>query len=66
MAYYCATLVAQKLFKVKDYGRAVYRSVFFKEFSLGGGAKQGKRQNEKYEPSRFGKRESLERDFVKL
>ena len=33
-------------------------SAFFKEFSLGG-AKQGKRHNEKYEPSRFGERASL-------
>jgi hypothetical protein len=30
------------------------------------GAKQEKRQNEKYEPSRFGERASLKRDFVKL
>jgi hypothetical protein len=40
-------------------------SAFFKEFSLGG-AKQEKRQNEKYEPLRFGERASLKRDFVKL
>jgi hypothetical protein len=28
-------------------------SVFFKEFSLGGGQNRKKMQNEKYEPSRF-------------
>jgi hypothetical protein len=51
----------------------VYYSAFFKEFSLGGGGGGGgggqnreKRQNEKYEPSRFGERASLKRDFVKL
>jgi hypothetical protein len=41
-------------------------SAIFKESSLGGGAKQEKWQNEKYEPSRFGERASLKRDFVKL
>ena len=43
-------------------------SAFFKEFSLGGGGGQnrGKMQNEKCEPSRFGERASLKRDFVKL
>ena len=45
--------------------RAMVSSAFFKEFSLGG-AKQEKRQNEKYEPSRFGERASLKKDFVKL
>jgi hypothetical protein len=40
-------------------------SAFFKETSLGG-AKQEKKQDEKYEPSRFGERASLKRDFVKL
>ena len=40
-------------------------SAFFKEFSLGGQNRK-KRQNEKYEPSRFGERASLKRDFVKL
>ena len=43
---------------------------FFKEFSLGGGGggwqNRKKRQNDKYEPSRFGERTSLKRDFVKL
>jgi hypothetical protein len=41
-------------------------SAFFKEFSLGGGQNRKKRQNEKYEPSRFGERASLKKDFVKL
>jgi hypothetical protein len=40
-------------------------SAFFKEFSLGGQNRK-KRQNEKYEPSRFGERASLKKDFVKL
>jgi hypothetical protein len=40
-------------------------SAFFKEFSLGGQNRK-KRQNEKYEPSRFGERASLKRDFVKI
>jgi hypothetical protein len=40
-------------------------SAFFKEFSLGGQNRK-KRQNEKYEPSRFGERASLNGDFVKL
>jgi hypothetical protein len=40
-------------------------SAFFKEFSLGGQNRE-KRQNEKYEPSRFGERASMKRDFVKL
>ena len=42
-----------------------YTSAFFKEFSLGGQNRK-KRKNEKYEPSRFGERASLKRDFVKL
>ena len=41
-----------RLFKVAILGLQI--SAFFKEFSLGGGAKQQKMQNEKYEPSRFG------------
>ena len=40
-------------------------SAFFKEFSLEGQNRK-KRQNEKYESSRFGERASLKRDFVKL
>jgi hypothetical protein len=40
-------------------------SAFFKEFSLGG-QNTKKRQNEKYEPSRFDERASLKRDFVRL
>jgi hypothetical protein len=40
-------------------------SAFFKEFSLGGQNRK-KKQNGKYEPSRFGERASLKRDFVKL
>ena len=40
-------------------------SAFFKESSLGGQNRK-KRQNEKYEPSRFGERASLKRDFVIL
>jgi hypothetical protein len=40
-------------------------SAFFKEFSPGGQNRK-KKQNEKYEPSRFGERASLKRDFVKL
>jgi hypothetical protein len=39
-------------------------SAFFKESSLGGQNRE-KRQNEKYEPSRFGERASLKRDFLK-
>jgi hypothetical protein len=31
-----------------------------------GGQNRKKRQNEKYEPSRFGERASLKRDFLKL
>ena len=47
---------------------SINASAFFKESSLGGGGgKTGKkRENEKYEPSRFGERASLKRDFVKL
>ena len=43
----------------------LWPSAFFEEFSLGGQNRK-KRQNEKYEPSRFGERASLKRDFVKL
>ena len=55
----------------KMFGSSLFRlllicpSAFFKEFSLGGQNRE-KRQNEKYEPSRFGERASLKRDFVKL
>jgi hypothetical protein len=55
--------------KLNCYTENIQRhSAFFKEFSLGGGGqnKETKRQNEKYEPSRFGERASLTRDFVKL
>jgi hypothetical protein len=60
------------VFLGKPFGMQIKRatvrkgSAFFKEFSLGGGGQnREKRQNEKYEPSRFGERASLKRDFVK-
>ena len=56
-------LVQGNVGRVKKLG--VIISAFFKEFSLGGQNRE-KRQNEKYEPSRFGERASLKRDFVKL
>ena len=51
--------------KSMDLVNEQWYSAFFKEFSLGGQNRK-KRQNEKYEPSRFGERASLKRDFVKL
>jgi hypothetical protein len=43
-----------------------YAVPFLRNFHWGGGQNREKRQNEKYEPSRFGERASLKRDFVKL
>ena len=58
-------LVPQTKLSVIQYIAIQHSSAFFKEFSLGGQNRK-KRQNEKYEPSRFGERASLKRDFVKL
>jgi hypothetical protein len=63
--YYLNTAVHLQFTSGVQYNTTV---PFLRNFHWGGGGGQNrkKRQNENYEPLRFGERTSLKRDFVKL